>query len=64
MPIEFFCSLPGTGVTGGGVGVGAIKRFSAVRWGVTKKILYTWIFTLPGTALLASLIYLIGIRFS
>jgi PiT family inorganic phosphate transporter len=46
------------------VGIGAIKRFLAVRWGVTKKILYTWIFTLPGTALLASLIYLIGIRFS
>jgi phosphate/sulfate permease len=28
--------------------VGAIKRLSAVRWGVTKKILYAWIFTLPG----------------
>jgi inorganic phosphate transporter, PiT family len=47
------------------MGVGAIKRLSAVRWGVTKKILYAWIFTLPGAALLASLIYyLIGIRFS
>jgi PiT family inorganic phosphate transporter len=45
------------------MGVGAIKRFSAVRWGVTTKILYAWIFTLPGAALLASLIYyLIGTR--
>jgi len=45
------------------MGVGAIKRLSAVRWGVTKKILYAWIFTLPGAALLASLIYyLIGLR--
>jgi PiT family inorganic phosphate transporter len=47
------------------MGVGAIKRLSAVRWGVTKKILYAWIFTLPGAALLGSLIYyLIVIRFS
>jgi len=44
------------------VGVGAIKRLSAVRWGVTTRILYAWIFTLPGAALLASLIYLIGMR--
>jgi PiT family inorganic phosphate transporter len=46
------------------MGVGAIKRFSAVRWGVTTRILYAWIFTLPGAALLASLIYLIGARFN
>ncbi|MCX5723362.1 MAG: inorganic phosphate transporter [Nitrospirae bacterium] len=46
------------------MGVGAIKRLSAVRWGVTTRILYAWIFTLPGAALLASLIYLIGIKFS
>lgn len=46
------------------MGVGAIKRLSAVRWGVTTRILYAWIFTLPGSALLASLIYVIGIRFS
>ena len=46
------------------MGVGAIKRLSAVRWGVTTKILYAWVFTLPGAALLAALIYyLIGIRF-
>ena len=42
------------------MGVGAIKRLSAVRWGVTTRILYAWIFTFPGAALLASLIYLIG----
>ena len=34
------------------MGVGAIKRLSAVRWGVTTKILYAWIFTLPGAGLL------------
>lgn len=41
------------------MGVGAIKRLSAVRWGVTTRILYAWIFTLPGAALIASLIYLL-----
>jgi PiT family inorganic phosphate transporter len=46
------------------MGVGAIKRLSAVRWGVTTRILYAWVFTLPGAALLASLIYLVGVRFS
>lgn len=44
------------------MGVGAIKRLSAVRWGVTTRILYAWIFTLPGAALLASLIYLLMTR--
>jgi PiT family inorganic phosphate transporter len=34
--------------------LGAIKCLSAVRWGVTKKILYAWIFTLPGAAHLLS----------
>ena len=45
------------------MGVGAIKRFSAVRWGVTARILYAWVFTLPGAALLASLIYLAMVKF-
>ncbi|HKW86501.1 MAG TPA: inorganic phosphate transporter, partial [Nitrospiraceae bacterium] len=44
-------------ITSSVMGVGATKRLSAVRWGVTARILYAWIFTLPGAALLASLIY-------
>ncbi len=44
------------------MGVGAVKRLSAVRWGVTKRILYAWIFTMPGAAILASLIYVLGAR--
>lgn len=39
------------------MGVGVVKRLSAVRWGVTARILYAWIFTLPGAALLGALIY-------
>ncbi len=39
------------------MGVGAVKRLSAVRWGVTTKMLYAWIFTLPGAALAAVVLY-------
>ena len=44
-------------ITGAIIGVGATKRLSAVRWGVTKKLLTAWILTIPVSALLASLIY-------
>ncbi|MBA5865800.1 MAG: inorganic phosphate transporter [Nitrospira sp. CR1.3] len=47
-------------ITSSVMGVGAIKRLSAVRWGVTRRILYAWLFTLPGAAVLASIIYLLG----
>jgi PiT family inorganic phosphate transporter len=46
-------------ITSSVMGVGAIKRLSAVRWGVTRRILYAWLFTLPGAALLSTVIYLI-----
>ncbi len=35
------------------MGVGSVSRFSAVRWGVTLRIVYAWLFTLPCAALLA-----------
>lgn len=44
-------------ITSSVMGVGVVKRLSAVRWGVTTRILYAWIFTLPGAALLAALLY-------
>jgi PiT family inorganic phosphate transporter len=44
-------------ITSSIMGVGVVKRFSAVRWGVTTRILYAWIFTLPGAGLLAAAIY-------
>lgn len=50
-------------ITSSVMGVGAIKRLSAVRWGVTRRILYAWLFTLPGAALLSTLIYLIMTKF-
>lgn len=44
-------------ITGAILGVGAVQRFSAVRWGISKKILYAWIFTLPGSGIVAFLSY-------
>jgi PiT family inorganic phosphate transporter len=46
-------------ITGAIMGVGATKRLSAVRWGITKKLLVAWILTIPVSALIAALIYLV-----
>ncbi len=46
-------------ITGAISGVGAAKRLSAVRWGVTLKIVWAWIFTIPGAALTAAIAYTI-----
>lgn len=46
-------------ITGSIIGVGATKRLSAVRWGVTVNLLWAWILTIPISALLASLVYFI-----
>lgn len=43
------------------MGVGASKRFSAVRWAVAKDILITWIITIPGCAIISSIIMYIMI---
>ena len=45
-------------ITSSIMGVGAVKRLSAVRWGVTTRILFAWLLTLPGAALLAAFLYL------
>lgn len=49
-------------ITSSVMGVGVVKRLSAVRWGVTARILYAWVFTLPGAALMAAAIYAIVSR--
>ncbi|MCL6639220.1 MAG: inorganic phosphate transporter [Firmicutes bacterium] len=41
------------------MGVGAAKRFSAVKWGTAEKIITAWMITLPVTAVFAALVYLI-----
>ncbi len=44
-------------ITGAIIGVGATKRLSAVRWGVTISLLWAWILTIPVSALIAALVY-------
>lgn len=44
-------------ITGAIMGVGATKRLSAVRWGVTINLLWAWILTIPVSALCAALLY-------
>lgn len=46
-------------IAGAIVGVGATKRLSAVRWGITVNLLWAWILTIPVSALLAGLVYFI-----
>ncbi|KAA6307531.1 Low-affinity inorganic phosphate transporter 1, partial [termite gut metagenome] len=45
-------------ITGAIVGVGAVKRLSAVRWGVTVNLVWAWILTIPVSGVLAALFYL------
>lgn len=44
-------------ITGSIIGVGATKRLSAVRWGVTIQLLWAWIITIPVSAALAAVAY-------
>jgi PiT family inorganic phosphate transporter len=44
-------------ITGSIIGVGATKRLSAVRWGVTINLLWAWVLTIPVSALFAAIFY-------
>jgi inorganic phosphate transporter, PiT family len=46
-------------ITGAIVGVGAAQRLSAVRWGVAKRIVWAWILTMPMSAAIAAIAYLV-----
>jgi inorganic phosphate transporter, PiT family len=41
-------------ISGAIMGVGATKRFSAVRWGIGRRIIYAWIITIPASAAIAA----------
>ena len=49
-------------ITGSIVGVGATNRLSAVRWGLAGRIVWAWILTIPASALMAVLSYLLLAR--
>jgi len=46
-------------ITGSIIGVGLTKRISAVRWGVTVSLLWAWVLTIPVSAVIASVTYLL-----
>jgi inorganic phosphate transporter, PiT family len=46
-------------ISGGIMGAGAAKRVSAVRWGVAGNIVLAWVLTLPASAIVGALTYLI-----
>jgi len=46
-------------ITGSIIGVGLTKRVSAVRWGVTINLIWAWVLTIPVSATLAAIAYLV-----
>ena len=44
-------------ITGAIIGVGSVKRLSAVRWGETRQLLVALILTIPVSALIAAIVY-------
>jgi len=44
-------------ITGAIIGVGSIKRLSAVRWGIAGRIVWAWILTIPASAAIAAAVY-------
>ncbi len=44
-------------ITGAIVGVGATRRITAVKWGVTRRIVWAWIITIPAAAGIAAIAY-------
>ena len=44
-------------ITGSIIGVGASKRLSAVKWGVTVSLLWAWVLTIPISAILGAMLY-------
>ncbi len=50
-------------ITGAIMGVGSLRRLSAVRWGVAGRIIWAWIITIPCAASISAVAYLLGRNF-
>jgi PiT family inorganic phosphate transporter len=46
-------------ITGAIVGFGAMRRFSAVRWGVAGRIVWAWVLTIPVAGSIGALVYVV-----
>jgi inorganic phosphate transporter, PiT family len=49
-------------ITASIMGAGATTRLSAVSWGVTRRIVTAWVLTIPMTAFMAALVYMLLVR--
>ena len=47
-------------ITGAIIGVGSVKKASAVRWGVAGNIVWAWVFTIPASAFVAAVAWWVG----
>jgi PiT family inorganic phosphate transporter len=47
-------------ITGAIVGVGSVRRVSAVRWGIARRIVWAWVLTIPASAAIAAIFYEFG----
>jgi PiT family inorganic phosphate transporter len=50
-------------ITGAIMGVGSLRRLSAVRWGVASRIVWAWFLTIPASAAMSALAYSLAGRF-
>ncbi len=50
-------------ITGGIVGVGSVRKLSAVRWGVAGSIIWAWILTIPCSGFIAAVAWFLGSLF-
>ncbi len=50
-------------ITGAIMGVGTLRRFTAVRWGVAGQIIWSWILTIPLSAFISAITYIIAAKF-
>ena len=44
-------------ITGAIVGVGSVRRMSAVRWGIAGQIVWAWVLTIPASAVISAATY-------
>jgi PiT family inorganic phosphate transporter len=49
-------------ITGAIIGVGSIRRLSAVRWGIAGRIVWAWLLTIPAAAAIAAVTYWVTAR--
>jgi PiT family inorganic phosphate transporter len=50
-------------ITGAIIGVGSVRKLSAVRWGVAERIVWAWVLTIPCAAFISAVAWWLAQRF-